>query len=128
MEKDVIENLNLVAQAIYDKKGFNILALDVQGISNMTDYFLIAEGAVGRHVQSLNSFIKDTLSQKKIEPYQIEGARDGEWIVMDYGDFVIHLFTPEMRERYAIEELWSKSKIIDLHIIISKELSYPPDN
>ncbi|MBA3816643.1 MAG: ribosome silencing factor [Parachlamydiaceae bacterium] len=118
--------INLVAQAIYDKKGFNILALDVRGISNMTDYFLIAEGTVGRHVQSLHLHIKEILFQEKLVPLQVEGLVDSEWVVMDYGDFVIHLFIPEMREKYAIEELWNQSKIVDLDIIVSKELTYPP--
>lgn len=128
MTKTDKEILNLVAQAIYDKKGFNILALDVREVSNMTDYFLIAEGSVNRHVKSLHFYIKEKLSQENIETYQIEGVADGEWIVMDCGNFVVHLFTPDMREKYAIEELWHKSKIIDLDIVVSKELSYPPDN
>lgn len=121
------KNLNLVAQAIYDKKGFNILALDVRGLSNMTDYYIIAEGSVGRHVKSLHSYIKEKLSEVNLEPYKIEGTADGEWIVMDYGDFVIHLFIPEMREKYAVEELWHKSKIVDLDIVVTKEFSYPSE-
>lgn len=122
------EIINIVAQAIYDKKGFNILALDVRGVSNMTDYFLIAEGTVDRHVKALYSHVKEKLFQEKFMPYQTEGVAEGEWIVMDYGNFIIHLFTPETREKYAIEELWNQSKIVDLDIITVRELSYPPED
>lgn len=126
MTKSDKEILNLVAQSIYDKKGFNILALDVRGLSNMTDYFLIAEGSVNRHVKSLYSAIKDSLSLENVHIFQVDGVAEGEWIVMDCGSFIVHLLTPELREKYAIEELWSQSKIIDLDIVV--ELSYPPNN
>ena len=118
MKKKTTENhvLDRIAQAIFDKKGFNILALDVRGISSMTDYFIIAEGNVDRHVRALCLAIKDTLEEVSIEPLHIEGDRDGDWIVMDYGEFVIHLFIPELRVKYDLEELWKKSKIIDVKI------------
>lgn len=119
--------LNVISQAIYDKKGFNILALDVRGISTMTDYCVIAEGTVDRHVKSLYSSIKDQLGELGIDLYHAEGIKDGDWIVMDYGDFVIHLFIPDLREKYALEELWKKAKIVDVDIVVSKELSYPKD-
>ena len=111
MTKQDKKTLNAIAQAIYDKKGFNILALDVRGISTMTDYFIIAEGSVSRHVKSLCAHIKEQLALAQLEPYQIEGSSDAEWIVMDYSDIVIHLFVPDIREKYAIEELWKNSKI-----------------
>lgn len=108
--------LNAIAQAIFDKKGFNILALDVKGISTMTDYYLIAEGSVDRHVRSLSTAIQDILTSLKIHINHIEGDKDGDWVVMDYGNIVIHLFIPELREKYALEELWKKAKIVDLDI------------
>lgn len=126
MSKQHKKILSEVSQAIYDKKGFNILALDVRGISTMTDYYLIAEGSVSRHVKSLYSAIKDKLSESGIELLHAEGVNESDWIVMDYGDFVIHLFIPDLREKYALEELWTKAKIVDVDIVVSNELSYPP--
>ena len=121
MESEEITILNVIAQTIFDKKGFNILALDVKGISTMTDYFLIAEGSVDRHVRALSSAIQERLDELHQPVYRIEGEKEGDWIVMDYSDFVIHLFIPELREKYALEELWKKAKIVDLNIVISKE-------
>jgi len=110
------KQLDLIAQAIFDKKGFNILALDVRGISTMTDYFVIAEGTVDRHVQALGRAIMDKLDEKGIAPLHVEGLLTGDWVVIDYNDIVIHLFMEGIREKYALEELWNKSKIVDLHI------------
>lgn len=117
--------LNAISQAIFDKKGFNILALDVRGISTMTDFYLIAEGTVGRHIKSLYTVIKEKMDEFGIELCRAEGLADSDWIVMDYGEYVIHVFVPEMREKYALEELWKKAKIVDVDIDVSNELSYP---
>ena len=116
---DSTQLLNAIAQAIFDKKGVNILALDVRGISTMTDYYIIAEGTVDRHVRAISLAIQDAL-KKKVRALHVEGEKEGEWAVLDYGEVVIHLFIPELRERYALEELWKNSKIVDLQIDISK--------
>lgn len=113
MKDLTIEDLNQIAQCIYDKKGFNILVLDVRGVCTMTDYFIIAEGSVDRHVRAISQSIQDG---QKNSPFHIEGASEGDWIVLDYIDFVVHLFTPELREKYALEELWKKGKVVDVKI------------
>lgn len=119
-------DLNFIAQSIFDKKGFNILVLDVQGISTMTDYFIIAEGTVDRHVKAIGQAIKDELAKKNQLPFLIEGEQEGDWMVMDYTHFVIHLFIPEMREKYRLEELWHEGRIVDVQIDLSKpEFKYP---
>jgi ribosome-associated protein len=108
-----IKNLNIIAQAIYDKKGFNILALDVKGISSLTDYLIIAEGSVDKHLQAIANNVIHEMDEN---PVHVEGKIDGTWIVIDYVDIVIHLFTPTMRERYKLERLWEEGKIVDLDI------------
>lgn len=112
--------LNQVAQAIFDKKGMNIIALDARGVSTLADYFIIAEGTVDRHVKALGRAICDELLRAHRKPWHIEGEQTGDWIVLDYGDVIIHLFTPELREKYALEELWKEAKIIDLEIDVSR--------
>lgn len=108
--------LNDIAQAIYDKKGFNTLILDVKGICSMADCFIIAEGTVDRHVRALANTISDLLKEFNHHPLHVEGMQEGDWIVLDYSDFVIHLFVPELRQKYALEELWKNGKIIDVDI------------
>lgn len=121
MNTKSLKLLNEIAQAIYDKKGMNILALDVRGISTMADYFVIAEGNVDRHVRALSGAIKDAMQTHQIRPLHCEGEQSGDWIVLDFGEIVVHLFVPELREKYALEELWNKSKIVDVNIRIGHE-------
>ena len=110
--------LDLIAQTIYDKKGMNILALDVRGLSSITDYILIAEGNVDRHVKALTEAITTTMKQHGHQPLFVEGKAEPEWVVMDYEDVIIHLFTPGMRQKYGLEKIWQGAKIVDLNIQI----------
>lgn len=112
--------LNTIAQVIYDKKGFNILALDVKGISSISDYIVIAEGNVDRHVAAIGKAIEDELREKGVKPVHVEGFKTGDWVVLDYSDVMVHLFMPGLREKYSLERLWNESKIVDLDIDISK--------
>src|SRR5262245_8917966 len=87
-------------QLLFDKKAFNILAIDVRHFSTMTDYFMVAEGSVERHVIALAGYLLDYFAEKGVHPLHLEGQKSGDWVVLDYGDFVIHLMEPEMREKY----------------------------
>lgn len=121
MRNKALKLLDIAAQTVFDKKGFNILALDVRGISSITDYFLIAEGSVDRHVISLSREIREAMRQEGEKPFHVEGENTGDWLVMDYGNIVIHLFQPEVRSKYALEELWHNAKVIDLNINVENE-------
>lgn len=114
-----LEVLNATAQALFDKKASNIIALDLRQLGAFTDFFVIAEGTVDRHVKALETSVRNVLEEKfGLTPIFEEGQRSGDWIVMDYGSFLVHLFVPEFREKYALEELWKESEIIDLQIDI----------
>ncbi|MBS0634752.1 MAG: ribosome silencing factor [Verrucomicrobia bacterium] len=108
--------LEQICQILFDKKGFNILTLDVRSSCTFTDYFVIAEGTVEKHVQSLAKQIIDALAEEGRHPIHAEGQRQGDWIVLDYSEVVIHLFTPDMREKYELEQLWQNSEIVDVSI------------
>jgi len=121
MRGTLFETLNCIAQVVYDKKGSNILALDVQGLSSITDYLLIAEGNVDRHVAGIARAIIEELSESGGPPLlHSEGLQTGDWVVLDYGEIMVHLFRPGLREKYSLERLWSEGKIVDLEIDISK--------
>lgn len=120
MNRTPFDTLSTIAQVIFDKKGFNILALDVQGLSNITDFLLIAEANVDRHVASVARAIEEELDAKGESPVHVEGVKTGDWAVLDYGNIVVHIFGPGLRERYSLERLWSESKIVDLTIDVSK--------
>ena len=105
-----------LAQVIFEKKGENIIAIDVRGISSITDYILIADGNVDRHVIALANEIEKEMKNLGENPSQVEGMQEGDWIVLDYMQVVIHLFVPEMRQRYQLERLWPDGKVIDLSL------------
>lgn len=106
-----------IAQAIYDKKGMNILALDIKGLSSITDVMLIAEGEAKAHTRAISKAVVKALGERfGLQPLFIEGLKEGEWVVLDYGDVTIHLFKKGFREAYALERLWPESKLIDLSI------------
>src|SRR5262245_21192412 len=108
--------LEQICQTIFDKKGFNILTLDVRELSTLTDYFIIAEGNVERHVQMLAKELIELMAQEGRPPIHVEGQKQGDWVVLDYSEVVIHLFIPDMREKYQLEQLWQNAEIIDVPI------------
>jgi ribosome-associated protein len=114
MSKNPIDILSAIAQVISDKKGMNILALDVRGLSNISDYLLIAEGNVEIHVRALARAVEEEMRKQGGSPVRTEGEKNGDWAVLDDGSVVVHLFSPGMRERYCLESLWKGSKILDL--------------
>ena len=121
MEKDNLIILNKIAQAIYDKKGFNILALDVRGLSSITDFVVIAEGNVDRHVIAIARAVVADLRTLGERPYCIEGESEGDWVVVDFSTIMVHLFQPGVREKYQLETLWTDAKIVDLDIQTARE-------
>lgn len=118
MKKDPQQVLNLIGQTLYDKKGFNILALDVKGVSTLTDFFVIGEGNVDKHVIALGQAVIEAMKKEGERPIHVEGLDAGEWVVIDYLEIVIHLFKPGLRDKYRLEELWREGKIIDLEFVL----------
>jgi ribosome-associated protein len=117
--QDDLNRLDHIAQAIYDKKGSTIIALDVRDVSSLTEYFVIAEGNVERHVAAIaKSVIENQKSEGHIA-YHVEGLQEGSWIVIDFGHIVVHIFEPDLREKYSLEKLWKEGKIVDLKLSIS---------
>lgn len=115
--------LDAIAQTIFDKKGSNILALDLKNTSNVTDYVVIAEGNVDRHVIAIAKAIEEKLSELGLKSHYIEGLQTGDWVVLDYSFVMIHLFMPGLREKYRLEELWKNASIVDVKILIEQSPS-----
>ena len=108
------ELLNLIAQTISDKKGFNILALKIDKLSAMSEYLILADGFVDRHLSAMASAIEGELKKLKIYPLKTEEGKS--WVVMDFGNIMIHLFMPEARQTYQLEKVWSKAETVSLKI------------
>jgi ribosome-associated protein len=97
----------IAARAALDKKAEGLSLLDLRGLSDVTDYFLICHGRSGRQVQTISDTIEQALRLERRRPGHVEGYARGEWILMDYFDFVVHIFTLERRSFYALERLWA---------------------
>ena len=117
MDKSPQALIPLIVQAIYDKKGINTMVIDVRNVSTITDYIIIAEGNVDRHVVAMAKSIDDAvLKAQKEHPAYSEGLENGDWVVLDYIEVMVHLFIPSFREKYQLEMLYSQGKIMDVAV------------
>ena len=89
-----------------DRKGADLLVLDLRGLSDATDYFLLVTGTSDIHVRSIAENILEELKKEDVRPSHVEGLRSGRWVLIDYIDFVIHIFHPAARAFYQLERLW----------------------
>ncbi len=112
MTKDTDLN-SLIIDAIRDRKGRNITLVDLDGVDGASACaFIIAEGSSPTQVSAIADRLRDRLlDDARLKPYNSDGRQGSEWIVLDYGDVWIHIFLPEARTRYNLEELWSDAKI-----------------
>ena len=98
--------------ALEEKKGEDILLLDLKDIASFTDYFVLCNGTSDRMLDALANEVVDNMREQYKKRGRKEGqARDG-WLVVDYGDVVVHLFSPDQRAYYQLEELWSDGKVL----------------
>ncbi len=107
--------LKLAIQCAADKKAFDMVALDLRNIASFTEFFVIASGSNQRQVQAIADEINEQLKkQLGVRPVRIEGYNSAEWVLLDYGDFVVHLFNGESREFYDLARLWRDARKVDL--------------
>lgn len=107
--------VQLAIRCASDKKAFDLVGLDLRDIASFTDYFIIASGANQRQVQAVADEINDQLKkQLGSRPVRIEGYNSAEWVLLDYGDFVFHIFNGEAREFYDLARLWRDARKIDI--------------
>ncbi len=98
--------------ALEDKKGEDILLLDIKDVASFTDYFIICNGTSDRMLDALAKSVLEATKKDYKKKSRVEGKSQEGWLVMDFGDVVVHLFSPDQREFYDLEELWSDGKVL----------------
>lgn len=117
---DIQETLNTAVQAVDNKKANNIVALDMREVSLMADYFVIADAASTRQVQAIATEVKDKIQEAGGSVRFMEGFQAGEWVLMDLGDVIVHIFSTEGRDFYNLERLWNDAPYVNLDNLLTE--------
>ena len=97
-----------------DLKANDVMLLDLKGVTDMTDFFVVASGTSDTHVRALGDHVLEELKKDGSAATSVEGLQTGRWVLLDYVDFVVHLFHPTLRGFYQLERLWSDAEVVPL--------------
>jgi ribosome-associated protein len=95
-----------------DTKANDVVLLGLKGVTDLTDYFVIASGTSDTHVRSIAEHIEQELRKEGVTVAHVEGLTQGRWVLLDYVDFVVHVFHPTLRSFYQLERLWSDAEVV----------------
>jgi ribosome-associated protein len=112
--EELDDRIMLALHAAAEKKAIDIVVLDLREIASFTDYFVITSGANERQVQAISDEVFETLKKAGTPAARLEGYKTAEWILLDFGDFVFHVFDEKARKFYDLERLWRESKRVAL--------------
>ena len=112
MEDNTFEKVKLAVAALEDKKATDIKVLDISEVSVIADYFIIATGANEPQIKAMVDSVDESFSKRGIEPKSTEGYKNANWVLLDYGDIIIHIFDEENRLFYDLERIWRDGKEI----------------
>ena len=110
----------IACKAIDDKKGQDIKVIDIHTVSVIADYFVIASGTNSNQVQAIVDNVEEQLGRAGFKAKQIEGNRNSSWILMDYGDVIVHVFDEENRLFYDLERIWRDGKVLEMDAFLEK--------
>ncbi len=114
-DTEIAELVQRAAAILIDRKANDVVLLSLKGVSDMTDYFLIASGTSDTHVRALgNAVLEDMKKDAAQMANHSEGLQQGRWVLLDYVDFVVHVFHPTLRNFYQIERLWADAQVVPI--------------
>lgn len=119
------EALKIAVNAADDKKAHDLVVLDISNIASFANHFLLCSGDSSRQIQAIADEIERRLKAAGVRPSHVEGYQNSEWILMDYMDLVVHIFSRNARVFYDLERLWRDAKKMDVDIMIEKKDSRP---
>jgi ribosome-associated protein len=106
--------VTLATQAALDKKALDLIVLDLRKASSFTDFFVVCTGTTVRQVHAIADAVQEAMKKKGVKPALVEGYERGEWVLIDFFDFIVHVFTPATREYYGLERLWGDAERIEV--------------
>jgi ribosome-associated protein len=113
LDADILEQIGIAARAATDKKAFDLVGLDVGGLTSYADGFLLCSAASDRQVGAIVDEISIRLKGAGRKPLHTEGAARSDWVLLDYGDFIVHVFTEDRRAYYGLDGLWGDAERLD---------------
>lgn len=119
------ESLKIAVNAADAKKASDLVALDISGIASFANYFLLCTGDSSRQMQAIADEIEQRLKANGIRPSHVEGYQNAEWILMDYLDFVVHIFSKSARTYYDLERLWRDGRRLDTDKLLEESRQTP---
>ena len=114
------EMTKIALRALDDKKAMDVKVIDIHEVSVLAYYFVIASGSNQNQVQAMVDNVEEMLTKAGYEPKQIEGTRNSSWILMDYGDLIIHVFDEENRLFYDLERIWRDGKVLEMEEFLAE--------
>jgi ribosome-associated protein len=114
--KRIPKSVQAAIDAALDKKAFDVVVLDLRETGAFTDFFVIASGANARQVQAIADAVKESLKAQHVRPAHTEGYERAEWVLVDYFDFVVHVFSTTARAFYGLDRLWGTAKRITVEV------------
>ena len=115
------EMTKIALKALDDKMAMDVKVIDINQVSVLADYFIIASGSNQNQVQAMVDNVDEMMTKAGYEPKQIEGTKNSSWILMDYSDLIIHVFDEENRLFYDLERIWRDGKVIDMEDFLKEE-------
>jgi ribosome-associated protein len=113
-EEERLEKIRALVEAVADRKGEDVVALDVRQVTSFADTFVLATGSSDRNVRAIADAVVEAAQALGEKPLGVEGYEEGRWVLVDLGDAIVHVFLPDVREHYALERLYADAPPVEL--------------
>lgn len=105
-----LEKVKICGMLAEEKKAQDVVIMELNDLTDITDYFLVASGTSERHVRTIADSVEAGMKERGVKPYSLEGNRDGRWVIIDYQNVIVHIFLEQLRDLYDLESLWIEAK------------------